>query len=98
MKSKIASLLGLCRKAGKLACGASAAETAIRQKKCFLVLIAEDAGESIMKKIINLSTLNGIEYKILFNKEWLGNAAGLDEKAVVAVKSKDFAEGILKLM
>lgn len=96
MKNKIAGLIGLCRRSGNLLCGATATETAIKRKKCFLVIIAEDAGESIKNKIVNLCTEYEIPFKIMFDKKWLGDAAGLDDKAVVAVKSKDFAEGILK--
>lgn len=98
MNSKLAGLLGLCRKSGKLACGASAVETAIKRKSCFLVIIAEDCGESTKRKISGMCESGGLEYKIMFNKDWLGEAAGLDGKAVIAVKSKDFAEGILKLI
>ena len=96
MKNKVAGLIGLCRRSGNLLCGATATETAIKNKKCFLVIVAEDAGDSIKSKITNLCTANGITFKIMFDKNWLGNAAGLDDKAVIAVKSKDFAEGILK--
>ena len=98
MNSKTAGLIGLCRKSGKLACGASAVEDAIKRRKCYLVIIAEDCGESIKRKISGLCETNGFEYKIMFNKDWLGEAAGLDGKAVIAVKSKDFVEGILKLI
>lgn len=95
MNSKTSGLIGLCRRSGNLACGASATETAIKTKKCCLVIIAEDAGESIKRKISSLCTLNGIKCIIKFNKEQLGSTAGLDDKAVIAVKSKDFAEGII---
>ena len=98
MNTKTAGLIGLCRKSGKLACGASAVETAIKRKSCYLVIIAEDCGESIKRKISGMCESYGLDYKIMFNKDWLGDAAGLDGKAVVAVKSKDFAEGILKLI
>ena len=98
MNNKLKGLIGLCRKSGNLLCGATAVEFAVKSKNCRLVLIAEDAGVSIRKKIETLCISNEIDYKIVFNKEWLGNAAGLDGKAVVAVKSKDFAEGILNLI
>ena len=98
MNSKLAGLIGLCRKSGNLLCGATAVESAIKKRKCLLVLIAEDSGESIKRKIENLCKETGTEYKIMFNKDWLGSAAGLDGKAVIAIKSKDFAEGILKLI
>ena len=98
MNNKIAGLIGLCRKSGNLACGATATETAIKRKKCFLVIIAGDCGESIRKKIVNLCTENAVEYRIMETKMWLGTASGLDGKAVIAVKSKDFAQGILKLL
>ena len=96
MKDKVAGLIGLCRRSGNLLCGATATETAIKKRKCYLVIIAEDAGDSIKNKTINLCTLNNIPYKILSDKKSLGNAAGLDDKAVLAIKSKDFADGILK--
>ena len=96
MNDKTVSLIGLCRRSGNLLCGATAAETAIKRKKCFLVFIAVDAGESIKRKIIGLCTTNEIPFKIMSDKKLLGKAAGLDEKAVIAIKSKDFAEGILK--
>ena len=98
MNSKIVGLIGLCRKSGNLACGATATESAIKRKKCYLVIIAEDCGESIRKKIINLCTENAVEYRIMETKIWLGAAAGLDGKAVIAIKSNDFAQGILKLL
>ena len=98
MNSKLAGLLGLCRKSGKLACGATAVEIAIKRKSCFLVIIAEDCGESIKRKISGMCETSGLEYKIMFNKDWLGEAAGLEGKAVIAVKNKDFAQGILKLL
>lgn len=98
MNSKIAGLIGLCRKSGNLACGATATETAIKRKACYLVLIAGDCGESIRKKIVNLCTEYAVAYRIIETKMWLGTAAGLDGKAVIAVKSNDFAQGILKLM
>jgi len=96
--SKLKGLIGLCRKSGNLLCGATAVEGGIKSKKCYLVLIAEDSGDSIRRKIEGLCITSGTKYKILYNKEWLGSAAGLEGKAVIAVKSKDFADGILKLI
>ena len=98
MNNKLKGLIGLCRRSGNLLCGATAVESAVKARKCKLVLIAEDSGDSIRRKIEGLCIASEIEYKIIFDKEWLGSAAGLDEKAVIAVKSKDFADGILKLL
>ena len=98
MNSKLKGLIGLCRKSGNLLCGATAVESAVKSGKCYLVLIAGNSGESIRRKMEGLCTSNNINYKIVFSKEWLGDAAGLDGKAVIAVKSKDFADGILKLI
>ncbi len=98
MNNKLAGLIGLCRKSGKLACGATAAETAIKKRCCYLVIIAEDSGESIKNKLEKMCTEYAVEYRIMESKEWLGAAAGLDGKAVIAIKSKDFAQGILTLL
>ncbi len=98
MEKKLIGLLGLCRKSGNLACGASATENAIKTKKCFLVMVADDAGESTEKKFKNLCDKQKVKLIVYKTKSWLGYAVGFDEKAVIGVKNKDFAEGILKLI
>ena len=44
--NKFLSLLGLCKRAGKLAAGEVAAEQAVRGKKAFLLILSEDASKN----------------------------------------------------
>ena len=50
---KFYSLLGLCKRAGKLAAGEVAAEQAVRKKTAYLLILAEDASANTKKKFRN---------------------------------------------
>ena len=50
MQDKVMSLLGLAARAGKIVSGGFSAEDAVRKKKAFLVLIAEDTQTNTVKK------------------------------------------------
>ena len=50
--NKFFSLLGLCKRAGKLVAGAVAAEQAVRKKQAFLLILAQDASKNTKKKLI----------------------------------------------
>ena len=48
--NKFFSLLGLCKRAGKLVAGEVAAEQAVRKKQAFLLILAQDASKNTKKK------------------------------------------------
>ncbi len=98
MESKVVSLLGLCRKAGKCACGSSAAEFSVKRGKCKLVFIANDSGRSTRDMFVHLCEENNIKYVTAFDKSQLGMAVGLKEKAVIGISDQGFADGLCKAL
>ena len=49
---KILSILGLCRRAGRLESGELGCEIAIKEKKAKLLILAKDASENTTKKLL----------------------------------------------
>ena len=45
------SLMGMCQKAGKLVSGNETVESAVKSGKAVLLIIAEDIGDSMLKKL-----------------------------------------------
>ena len=93
---KVLSLLGLCKKAGKLAAGSFAAEMAVKDKKAALVLVAKDASENTKKLFSDKGGFRSIPVLEYGTKEELGRALGAQERAVAAVLDSGFAASIEK--
>ena len=76
-ETKFLSLLGLCRRAGKIRLGADLVCDAIRRGDAKLVILASDASENTKKKISNCTGFYG---KRLFfcgtDKDTLGSRLG----------------------
>lgn len=99
-ESKILSLLGMARKANKLACGHDGVVGAIRSKKAKLCLLSSDASERLrnetereigfIKQNIPIEKLKSDMYEI-------GRATGL-KSAVLAVIDEGFANALQKLL
>lgn len=94
MNEKALRLLGLGRAAGHLALGSASVINAVKQKKCFLCLIADDCGGATMNKFVHLCTSNNIPYTTSFSKSTLGLAVGYDEKAVIGITDIHLYNGI----
>lgn len=95
--NKVYSLLGLCKKAGKLAAGETAAVEAIRGKKAHLVLVAEDASENTKKKFQNSAIYYEVPFVIYGEKLDLGRAVGEEIRAVFVVTEEGFAKKLITL-
>ncbi|MDP4118330.1 MAG: ribosomal L7Ae/L30e/S12e/Gadd45 family protein [Bacillota bacterium] len=98
MTDKILRLLGLCVKSGGLAPGDSAVKDAILRGRAHFVIIAEDCGENTRKKFERLCSEKNVECAVFCKKSVIGRAVGKDEKAVVAVTDKNFADAVGKLI
>ncbi len=94
MKSAL-NLIGLARRAGKLAVGARLTDASIKDKSAYLVIIASDASENTKKEITDAAKYYKAEYITAFDKEALGHMTGTDVAVCVAVKDRNFADGIL---
>lgn len=94
---KIYSLLGLCKRAGKLAGGEVAAVEAIRAKKVFLLIVAEDASANTKKKFHNSASFYEIPIIEFGTKSDLGRAVGEEIRAVLAITEAGFAQKLMAL-
>ena len=94
---KIYSLLGLCKRAGKIAGGEVAAIEAIRGKKAFLVIVADDASANTKKKFHNSAAFYEIPIIEFGTKAELGRAIGEEIRAVLAVTESGFANKLKML-
>ncbi len=98
MNNKIYSMLGLCMKAGKLACGFDVCVENIKKKNAFLIIIAEDASPNTKEKIIYIANEYGVEVLEYGNKFDLSTAIGKREKVVVAILDNGFGSKITQLV
>ena len=97
---KLLSLLGMCRRAGKLSCGHDGAIGSVRGKSAKLCLLSSDSSERLRKEIereANFEDRN-IPVIILFSTmEDIRRATGL-KSAVLSVNDEGFAKTMLGLL
>lgn len=97
---KFLSLLGMCRRAGKLSCGHDGAIGSVRSKTAKLCLLSSDSSERLRKEIereANFENRN-IPVVILFSTmEDIRKATGL-KSAVLSVNDEGFAKTMLGLL
>ena len=96
-EQKLLGLLGLARRAGKLAVGFTAVETSVRRGERPLIIMATDIGASQKTKIGRWEPLRGMLTDVL-SAEVLAQAMGREKLSVVGVSDAGFVKGILKLV
>ena len=94
---KLLGLLGLARRAGKLAIGFSAVEQLVKRGEAPLVVVAAGVGASQLGKIERWEPLRGL-VKDALPAEDLAQAMGRDKLVVVGVCDPGFINGIQKLV
>lgn len=95
--NKFFSLLGLCKRAGKLAAGEVAAEQAVRKKQAQLLILAEDASKNTKKKFTNSAAYYEVPLVEAGTKQELGRAIGGDVRSIIAVTEDGFAKKLQTL-
>ena len=85
------ALLGLARRAGKLAIGEAAAAQAAADHKAKLILLACDAGEHTRRHMLALATRKRPVAELSQDKAALGESVGFGPCAAVAVLDLDLA-------
>ena len=89
--------LGLIRRAGKLEIGDMSVEAVVKNRRARLVLLAEDAGGGITRKIQNTTKEYEIpNITIPLGKQELSQAIGRDNVAVAAVMDLGFSTSLLE--
>jgi ribosomal protein L7Ae-like RNA K-turn-binding protein len=86
-------LIGLAKRAGKLACGADAVKESGRRAK--LILIANDAGNAVRREAAGYGKR---VVELPHGKEELGCAVGRESCAVAALTDEEFARGVIEAL
>ena len=84
-------MLGLAQKAGRIASGEVAAESAIRSGEARLVIAASDASAASRKHLLDMAAYRKIPALIWGGKDELGQAIGKSERAGLVVTDEGFA-------
>ena len=86
------------QRAGKIIFGTDAVIDSINYKKAKLVIITIDASEKTKKNIIYICDKNKVPYIVFGNKDDMSHAIGKTNKVVFAIKDKNLADGIKKII
>ena len=98
MDRKLASMLGMCQKAGRLCSGETACEKALQNQTARLVIVAADASGNTTKKFVNKSFYYKVPCYTLFDRDDLSNAIGRSNRATIAVTDDGFAGRIEEML
>ena len=87
---------GLASKAGKIVSGSDAVEEMIIKKKVFLIIIAKDASQKTAERFKRIAKENNIQPYIYGNIDDNSKAIGKKNKAIIAIKDKNFSDAICR--
>lgn len=96
--NKVLSMLGIARRAGRVASGEFSTEKAVKTGKAHLVVVASDASDNTKKMFRNMCAYYGVAYRVGAEKDVLGHAIGQQMRASLAVTDENLARTIEKLM
>jgi ribosomal protein L7Ae-like RNA K-turn-binding protein len=89
-------LLGLARRAGALERGTGATQRAVRDGSARLVLLAQDASEVQLEKVLKLLRHRETPRGVLGSRAELGAAVGSAPLSAVAVTDKNLASQLVR--
>jgi len=95
---KVAALLGLARRARKVASGAEAVDWAVKRQTARLILSATDASSNSVAKSRGWAAQRGIAWMQAMGKEELGAALGGGPRSCVAVMDPNFAGALISAL
>lgn len=93
---RLLGLLGLARRAGKLAMGASAVEAMVRAGDKPLVILVHDGSPNQRRRWLTLHPVRGF-VKDRLSRADLGQRLGRNDLTIVAVADSGFVRGIMEL-
>lgn len=96
MDKKILSMLGIAKKAGKVASGEFLCEESIRNGKAKVVIVSDEASDNTKKRFRDKTTYYQVPLYERFSMEALGKAIGSETRAVICVNDAGIARTIIK--
>ncbi len=97
---KLLSLLGMCRKAGKLSCGHDGSIDSVRSGVAKLCLLSSDSSERLRREAEREAGFGGRDIPVavlLSTMDDIKHATGL-KSAVLTVNDEGFAKSMLRLL
>lgn len=91
---KIANLLSMACRAGKVVCGDFAAKKYLKKKRVPLIFLAADGSEDTTGTYRRLALQKHIHICDIFTKEELGRTVGKEQNVVVLLTDPGFAKAI----
>lgn len=98
MENKIKTMLGFAKKAGKITSGEGITLENIKNGRVRLVILASDASNNTAKRIRDKASYRNIKVIECLDRYEIGNAIGIDERVVVGIIDKGFADSIKKIV
>jgi ribosomal protein L7Ae-like RNA K-turn-binding protein len=93
---KALSALGMAMRAGKLITGDETVLKSLRGGKVHLVILAADASDNTKKKYRDKCATYGVALAEVFDRAALGAAIGKEERVLIGIADRGFAEMIQK--
>ena len=97
-QNKVLRLLGLATRAGKIAFGTESVIDTIKKNKASLVLVAQDASERTKRNIQRIAEESNVPIRLYESIETLSKSIGKENKAIIAIKDKNFSNEMLKII
>lgn len=98
MKNKIKTMLGFAKKAGKITSGEGITLENLKNGRVKLVILANDASHNTAKRIKDKSSYRNIQVIESLDRYEIGKAIGIDERVVIGITDKGFADSIKKIV
>ena len=93
-QQKMMRLLGLGIRGRGAVVGVNQVREAARSNKCFLAIVAADASENSLDKIVPLLNARRVRFIEVPSATELGAAVGRDQTAVVGIVDRQLAAGV----
>lgn len=98
MKQKIKTMLGFAKKAGKITSGEGITLENLKNGRVKLVILASDSSNNTSKRIKDKASYRNIQVIEDLDRYEIGNAIGTEERVVVGITDKNFADSIKKIV
>lgn len=96
--ARLASMIGLCRRANRLGCGVDMIKDALKTGRAELVLLSSDPSERTRKQLKDKCATAHVELiPVPLTKAELGAACGMAELSACAILDPSFAKAIRAL-
>lgn len=95
-RNNVLSLIGIAKKAGKIAAGEFQTEQAVKSGRAAVVIISSEASDNTKKKFRNMCTFYEVPVYFYGEKEALGAAIGCEFRASLAVLDHGLAASVIK--